>query len=171
MLRARPWSSVADVVGALWLSGSNDVRLNASILSHNTAPQLVHNPNSTSPVPPCPLLSSAFYPAATGDALCTPEALDPSVMSVEPGFLAYDDEGLPTDWHLALDSPLIDVLLDDPDPDGSPGDLGIFGGSGGDGWDLDGDGIPTYFWPGAFGDAPDGVDPARYEDGGLWPAP
>jgi hypothetical protein len=59
----------------------------------------------------------------------------------------------PTSWRLTLDplSPLVDggepgVL----DPDGSPADIGAFGGPGADGWDLDGDGFFAWWRPGPY---------------------
>jgi hypothetical protein len=73
-------------------------------------------------------------------------------LSVEPDFLDYSG----TDWtawdlHLSVDSPLVDA--GDPglvDPDGSQSDLGAFGGPLGGSWDLDGDGYPSWWQPGAY---------------------
>jgi hypothetical protein len=61
-------------------------------------------------------------------------SLDPTNLTVEPGFAAYAPDGHPTDLHLAPGSPLIDA--GDPallDPDGSRSDIGAYGGPGG-GW-------------------------------------
>lgn len=58
--------------------------------------------------------------------------LDPSNLTVEPGFLVYNAEGLPLDLHLSQGSPLVDG--GDPeavDLDGSRQDLGMYGGVGG----------------------------------------
>jgi hypothetical protein len=90
--------------------------------------------------------------------------LDATNMSLEPGFLAYDEEGLPSDFHLALSSPLIN--MGDPtlaDPDGSRSDPGPYGGPNGDEWDRDRDGLPAWFWPGVWSDAPEGIDPTMYD--------
>jgi len=96
----------------------------------------------------------------------------------EPGFLRYQDSAgvtcppeqadcLPIDCHLATDSPLIDqgASIEDGyvDPDGSPPDLGIYGSPYGDAWDLDGDGYPDWFWPGARSDAPAGFRASDYD--------
>ncbi len=90
--------------------------------------------------------------------------LGASNVTVEPGFLAYDEEGKPADLHLALSSPLIDAGDPDvSDPDGTVSDIGIYGGPDGGGWELDGDGYPDYYWPGAFEDAPSGVSADEYD--------
>ncbi len=97
--------------------------------------------------------------------------LDQSNLTREPGFLAYDAEGFPSDFHLALDSPLIDA--GDPsadDVDGSTADIGLYGGPLGDLWDLDWDGVGDYFWPGTIQDAPQGFNPADYDCAPLDPA-
>jgi parallel beta helix pectate lyase-like protein/putative metal-binding protein len=55
------------------------------------------------------------------------------------------------DLHLAVGSAAIDAA--DPaatDPDGSPADLGAYGGPGADGWDIDGDGYPSWWQPGPY---------------------
>ena len=53
------------------------------------------------------------------------------------------------DFHLDPTSTLIDAGSD-LDPDGSPGDVGAFGGAGADGWDLDADGAPSWWQPGVY---------------------
>lgn len=59
--------------------------------------------------------------------------------------LSVDPELIDAVGHLAESSPLVDSgapsLLD---PDGSPSDMGAWGGPGADGWDLDGDGYPAW---------------------------
>jgi hypothetical protein len=67
------------------------------------------------------------------------------------GNLSVDPDLLGDDGHLAATSPLVDA--GDPtlvDPDGSPADIGPFGGPGAAGWDLDGDGFPAWWLPGAY---------------------
>jgi hypothetical protein len=82
-------------------------------------------------------------------------------LSVDPMFL--DTTALdPFDWDLHLDplSPLVDA--GDPtllDPDGSPSDMGVFGGLGAELWDLDWDGFPLWWQPGPY-------DHATYPDEG-----
>jgi len=90
--------------------------------------------------------------------------LDPSVLTVEPGLLAYDPEGLLSNLHLALDSPLVNA--GDPgvsDVDGTRADLGAYGGHTGGLWDRDLDGVFDWFWPGTLEDAPAGFDPDDYD--------
>lgn len=73
-------------------------------------------------------------------------------ISVDPLFL---DTTAPDslDWDLHLDplSPLVDVgdatLLD---PDGYRSDMGAYGGPGAELWDLDWDGFPSWWQPGAY---------------------
>ena len=71
---------------------------------------------------------------------------------------------VPWTWDLHLNPPpaqpgLKDVLSSstDPDPDGSDGDLGIYGGADADMWDLDGDGAPQAWQPGGY----DALTPAE----------
>jgi len=81
-------------------------------------------------------------------------------------------EVLGFDLHLAVDSPLVDA--GDPaisDPDGSPADIGPYGGPGAGGYDADLDGYPRWWQPGPYepgsypalgwdcDDANDGVHP------------
>jgi hypothetical protein len=66
---------------------------------------------------------------------------------------AWDWTATPERWDLRLDpaSPLIDAGEDGTlDPDGSPADVGPFGGPGADGWDLDGDGFFAWWRPGPY---------------------
>ena len=57
----------------------------------------------------------------------------------------------PADWdlHLAPTSPLVDAGSG-ADPDGSPSDVGSYGGPWADVWDLDGDGYPEWWQPGPY---------------------
>lgn len=55
------------------------------------------------------------------------------------------------DTHLSWASPLVDA--GDPtlvDPDGSPSDIGAYGGPGAGDWDLDWDGYPEWWQPGGY---------------------
>jgi len=80
-----------------------------------------------------------------------------TVTSVEPKFLGYNTSGLPSDFHLAFDSPLINAgATGQADADGSRADLGIYGGADGDLWDRDADSFEDYFWPGTRAQAPKG---------------
>ena len=65
-----------------------------------------------------------------------------------------------------------DLNAGDPaitDADGSRADIGSYGGLGGDEWDRDSDGVPDYFWPGEWSDAPPGFDPGDYDCDDLDP--
>ena len=79
----------------------------------------------------------------------------------------------PLDWdlHLGAASSLIDA--GDPattDPDGSPADMGAYGGPGAASWDLDRDGYPEWWQPGEYDVATypgqgwdcDDLDPAAF---------
>ncbi len=73
-------------------------------------------------------------------------------VSVEPLFLNPNPADL-IDWnvHLQLGSSLID--MGDPalfDPDGSTSDIGAYGGSGAEQYDLDGDGFYEWWQPGGY---------------------
>ncbi len=76
-------------------------------------------------------------------------------LAVEPAYLDLSpSDPLAWDLHLDLGSQLIDA--GDPtvlDPDGSPADVGAFGGPGADGWDLDRDGYPAWWQPGPYDSA------------------
>ena len=80
-------------------------------------------------------------------------------ISVDPMFL--DTSAIdPLEWDLHLD--LASLLIDagtSTDPDGSPGDIGPFGGPRADEWDLDWDGYPSWWQPGEY-------DHATYPDDG-----
>jgi len=56
------------------------------------------------------------------------------------------------DWdlHLQVSSPLVDAGGGSSDPDGSTSDVGIYGGAYGGTWDLDLDGYPEWWQPGAY---------------------
>jgi len=73
-------------------------------------------------------------------------------ISVDPLYLDTSSSD-PLEWDLHLDpsSPLVDA--GDPtilDPDGSPSDIGAFGGPGADDFDLDWDGYPSWWQPGPY---------------------
>lgn len=86
-----------------------------------------------------------------------------SSLTAEPQFLTYAN-GVPTNFHLASTSPLINAGEEGvTDVDGSRLDIGIYGGPLGASWDRDQDGLPEYFWPGNCGDVPSGVDGAGYD--------
>ncbi len=73
-------------------------------------------------------------------------------LSQAPGFLdvVTDDPDL-WDLHLSADSPLVDA--GNPtrlDPDGSPSDVGAYGGDGAGAWDLDRDGFFEWWQPGPY---------------------
>jgi hypothetical protein len=73
-------------------------------------------------------------------------------VALEPAYLdTSGSDPLAWDLHLSTGSGLIDA--GDPslsDHDGGTSDIGIYGGPGGAGWDLDGDGYPAWYQPGAY---------------------
>ena len=79
-----------------------------------------------------------FFPGLDGNLSVDPQYLD--ISSADP---------LDWDLHLSAASPLIDAGSG-LDPDGSPADIGAFGGPNADLWDLDGDGWPSWWQPGAY---------------------
>jgi hypothetical protein len=73
-------------------------------------------------------------------------------LSVDPAFLDTSATD-PADWdlHLQATSPLVGAGPGAAsDPDGSPADIGAYGGPDADGWDLDGDGAPLWWMPGSY---------------------
>jgi len=91
-------------------------------------------------------------------------------LTVEPGFMAYDGEGLPEDFHLQRDSLLVDAgSAVQFDPDGSPSDIGAYSGVGAGSYNLDHDSVPDYYWPGRWLEAPVGVDRDAYDCDDLDP--
>ena len=92
------------------------------------------------------------YGASGFDGFASPVGTNGNV-EVDPGFLDTSSSN-PLEWdlHLSPTSPLIDVGTG-VDPDGSPADLGPYGGPGADLWDLDGDGYPAWWQPGPYDSA------------------
>ena len=81
-----------------------------------------------------------------------PDAFDGGI-SVAPAFLGVDVDGDPMTWDLHISAASANVDAGPPsslDPDGSPADIGPFGGPGADDWDLDGDGWPLWWQPGPY---------------------
>lgn len=142
-------------------SNSASAWLSESIFAYNTGMNL------TIPAGDNSLLSNLRYNdfyAAPGQPNYSMSTLPSTNLEVEPQFLSYDANGIPEDVHLSAMSPLINQ--GDPgalDADGTRSDLGLYGGAGGDEWDLDGDGLPTWYWPGAYTGAPVGVDASAYD--------
>lgn len=72
--------------------------------------------------------------------------------------------------HLDAASPLVDA--GDPtltDPDGSPSDIGPFGGARASSWDADLDGWPAWWLPGAYDAATSPAADCDDEDAGVYP--
>lgn len=144
-----------------YCEGSSSQLMN-SILAYNSLENLACGEAEAASAPV--FFSDLYNPPGEGNYDFA--TLDSSNLTVEPAFLAYDEEGLPLDLHLAGDSPLVNAGEPDADyndVDGSRSDLGIYGGPEGDRWNRDGDGYRDYFWPGALEDAPAGFDPAEYD--------
>ena len=87
-----------------------------------------------------------------------------------------DSRSVYWDFHLSATSPLIDARgTTELDPDGSPADIGPFGGPCADDWDIDGDGYPLWWHPGPYDpiDDPiagwdcDDLDPHRFPGHGC----
>ena len=83
---------------------------------------------------------------------------------IEPIFLENNSVWRFDDFHLSIDSPLVDAGAPDAvDPDGSRADIGLYGGPDADDWDSDRDGFNAYFWSGTIDDAPEGFNQALYD--------
>jgi len=80
------------------------------------------------------------------------EPLYQEALSLAPHLLdTAPEDVIHWDLHLDTTSPLVD--LGDPlvlDPDGTPGDIGPFGGAYAGEWDLDWDGFPAWWLPGSY---------------------
>ncbi len=147
--------------GGMFLLGRYAVpALTGSLLAYNVNGNLLNDDGS--PGAATLLWSSLYNPEGwpNHDLL----EVDPSVVTAEPGFMEYDALGFPSDQHIAASSPLVDTgppgLMD---ADGTPSDIGVYGGLEGAEWDSDQDGYFDYFWPGTFADAPPGTSPAVYD--------
>ena len=83
-------------------------------------------------------------------------------LSADPGHPEISlAESLNWDLHLDPGSDLVDAGgPSDTDPDGGTGDIGALGGAEAEGFDLDRDGYPVWWQPGAY-------DPATYPADGL----
>lgn len=89
---------------------------------------------------------------------------DASSRIADPGFLRLDGDGLPVDFHLAIDSESRDMGGSAcQDADGSACDPGLYGGASGAELDLDGDGYAEWYWPGLWSQSPVGVDPYAFD--------
>ena len=83
-------------------------------------------------------------------------------VGVDPGFLDLGSPD-PEDWdfHLESASPLVDAgAPSSQDPDGSPADIGAYGGPEAGGFDLDRDNYPEWWQPGPY-------DGSSYSAAGL----
>lgn len=127
--------------GALWVSGGT-VTLSDTILAGNDggdADEVLVNGGAVSAT-----WTNVYSTTSTAWVGQDDPTGSDGNLSVDPTW--YDTTG-----HLDAASPLVgggDPA--DPNPDGSPGDPGIFGGSGADGWDLDGDGYASWWLPGPY---------------------
>ena len=71
-------------------------------------------------------------------------------LSEDPQFLDLSPtDPLLWDLHLSTSSPLVDAGSQS-DPDGADGDIGAYGGTWADQWDLDHDGYPEWWLPGPY---------------------
>lgn len=173
------WSSVtgneASGGGAISLYTST-VTMDNTVLAYNKGGNLYRGDNSTVSTQ----FSALYNPSGFGSDNLT---VTGSPVTAEPKFLAYADKNtgasctpgtstlcVPSDLHLALTSPLINAGDSaQKDVDGSRADIGSYGGQGGDEWDADWDGVPDYFWPGSWSNAPAGFTAGDYDCDDLDP--
>lgn len=165
-----PDAAISAGAGIHMQGAASRPRIINTILAYNTGAG-GHNLFNDPAAPGTPAISYSDLYNPPGQPNHNLAVLPRSLLTVEPGFLAYGEGGLPADLHLALGSPLVNAGL--PllrDRDGSPSDLGIYGGPLGASWDRDADGYRDYFWPGQLDDAPAGVNPSRYDADDADPA-
>lgn len=138
-------------------TGTASLNLSHSMLTHNTGLGLAVASGTATPG------YTLFY-AQPGEAAHALSSLPATNLEADPRFLLSDGAGLPLDYHLASTSPAINAGSSSlADVDGSRTDLGIYGGSTGNAFDLDADGLPDYFWPGAWSTPPVGFSASRYD--------
>ncbi len=161
--------------GGIYLSSWADMDVANTIVAGNTSTGGVGGISSDGDATPdfdyCDVYGNSPNDVS---GLTYPEGVDGN-LSVDPMFLdtsAVD----PLEWDLHLDtaSSLIDAGYS-TDPDGTPGDIGPFGGPHADEWDLDLDGYPSWWQPGPYDHATypgqgwdcDDLDPTVYPGSGC----
>ncbi|MFZ5480135.1 MAG: right-handed parallel beta-helix repeat-containing protein [Myxococcota bacterium] len=125
-----------------------DLRLDRVIVSHNAGQGVCLESTAASTS-----ISSTDVYDNGADAyfgIDSPTGADGNV-EIDPVFLDTTSAD-PTEWdlHLATTSSLVDAVGDSTDSDGSAGDIGVYSGTYGATWDLDGDGYPAWWQPGAY---------------------
>ncbi len=104
------------------------------------------------------------------DGMASPIGADGNV-SLDPQYLDTSDPSSENwDLHLSNSAPLID--MGDPaivDPDGTCSDMGAYGGPGADQFDLDWDGYPEWWLPGAYDPATSPGMDCDDGDGNVYP--
>lgn len=84
--------------------------------------------------------------------------------TADPGFNVMTQDYLTNDdYHLMTTSIGVNKGTGAKDPDNSTADIGIFGGPYGNDWDLDGDGLETYWWAGSLSTPPSGYSSSGFE--------
>jgi hypothetical protein len=138
-------------VGAATLSVTDFVAMTGVVITMNAGAGLATTHAGWITVDHCDVwLNSDGNYAGMAD----PTGSDGNV-SVDPLFIDGTDPDLSLrDFHLQVGSTLIDAG-DVLDPDGGPSDLGLYGGPGAGDIDLDGDGWPIWWHPGAYDEATD----------------
>lgn len=107
-----------------------------------------------------------FVPSNKDDGVYN---MSPSSSDLIKDPLLIDAQG--GDFHLQLTSPAINAGNPESfDPDGTQPDIGLYGGLGGDDFDLDGDGYFDWFWPGTINNNPNGYTSAEWDTDDLDPS-
>ena len=162
------------VVGNTGTNGTSGIYLYESdstmsnvIVSHNSGDYGLYGMNATVQMSHCNVYGNS---GVTFEGITDPTGTDGNV-SVAPEFLDGTPVN-PLDWdlHLSATSQLIDA--GDPsilDPDGSPSDIGAYGGSGAAAWDLDRDGFYEWWLPGPHDPATSPGTDCDDGDGGVYP--
>lgn len=157
-------SATAGNGGGVYLSSSGStLSLLQTVLAYNGAKSGGNLYALTGTLPSA--TESCFY-ITGGSAGVTGASLPNLCSAVAPGFvLPPEDANLADDdFHLLSSSPLRDASSSTGlDPDGSAADIGLYGGSEAAGRDLDGDGLPEWYWTGSFDSPPSGVNQETFD--------
>lgn len=149
----------AGLGGGLYMEVTSgfSVTLTHVILSHNQGVGLYTAAGM-------PTLSWSLISAPVGESAHNLGTLPSSVLTGDPGFASVNAAGEPMDFHLSATSVCVNAGMSSVvDKDGSRTDLGLYGGPQGDGFNLDRDAKPDWFWPGTYAQPPAGISSSLYD--------
>ncbi|MFM7200224.1 MAG: hypothetical protein ACKO6N_05485 [Myxococcota bacterium] len=145
--------------GGIYAEPNTEVTIEGSILAYNQGYQVCLTPEHSFQTQ-----WSVYYHPEEKLLLNASLVEYPNNLIQEPGFLTYDSAQYPLNHRLSSVSPIRDYSGKEcVAPHDAPCDPGLFGGPAGAGWDLDGDGIPAYFWPGPYDPVLLGIEPSAFD--------